>query len=356
MPVAEAPPAIAEEAPVPRSAEAKATPILPKFKAVPSELRWRTGERERGGSRWIILGLLTAAGLVLLGYVAGRGNVVAADGSQASEAAVANSWRDGDAAQLRKAHAAERAGDLPAALRLLNDLSKTTALDPLVQAFRGSLNSRLGSFNDAESDLARSVSASSPPGARATIEAARAFNFVRWRRFTSAVPCFQAVAQVDPANVPNLLNWAETLRRIGSLTEAIDKFSEAIARLDVNATAYAEPQREYIDFARRLSLIEVGRGGELQAEINGRLAAPAPSGYWLLTAAAQALQKGDVPAAADALGKARAVLAPEQFRSLLGDYFFRSFSQHAEIDPFLYSSTPEERKARAMSMNYFLDP
>ena len=194
------------------------------------------------------------------------------------------------------------------------------------------------------------------PEVAATFNTARGFNFARRREFDRAITCYAAVAQVNPFDTANLLHWGETLRRKGSLAEAADKFQEALARLPATASPYAHAQREYIAYERRLSQVENGRGADLALELGKGLATPAPSGYWLLTAAAVALQKGDMPAAVSALKKAQATFPPEQLGGLLSDYFFHSFAYHPETIAFLVPSTPRQSQARRLSMDDFVDP
>lgn len=344
--------------PEPRSLEGKAKAALPLFKAGRTDRQWRTGAREGWPWRRLLLGLAAAAAMALAGFLAGKRSA-AAPGSapgQTAGALTAGTWRPQDSTQVAAARAAERAGDLSAALRTMNILGRTVELSPGLRAYRATLSTRVGYFNDAEADLSRLISPNTPPDVSVVVQTARAFNFVRWRRFGDALECFAEVNKADPADVTNLLNWAETLRRKGSLAEAIDRFQQALSRSDVNATPYTQPQREYMDYARRLTLIENGRAAELQPEVAARLSDPAPAGYWWLTAAAAALEKKDMPAAVDALQKARAIIAPEQFRLLLDDYYFRTFMHHPELNAFLVSASPEQQQARQLSLDYFVDP
>ena len=75
-----------------------------------------------------------------------------------------------------------------------------------------------------------------------------------------------------------------------------------------------------------------------------------------MTAAAVALQKADMPVAVDALTRARATFAPEQFDALVSDYFFRSFAYRPEMNAFAVTAASNRPPARRSSMDYFLDP
>ncbi len=227
---------------------------------------------------------------------------------------------------------------------------------PALQAYRATLDTRLGHTDQAEIALSQLLGPHTPPDVSAMVNAARAFNYARRREFDHALPCFAAVARVDPFDVANLLHWAETLRRKGDLPDAIDMFREASARLPATASPYVEAQREYIAYERRLSQIESGHEADLQTELDQGLHARAPSGYWLMTAAAIALQRTDLPTAVDALTKARAVFPPGQFDALVSDYFFRSYAYHTEMNAFAVAATSDRPQIRRSSMDYFLDP
>ena len=87
------------------------------------------------------------------------------------------------------------------------------------------------------------------------------------------------------------------------------------------------------------------------------LTAPQPTGYWLLTAAAYALQHGDLAGAADALKKARVALPPETYVGLTNDYFFHNFASRPELAALLPADTPQAREQPFVKrMGYFVDP
>ena len=129
-----------------------------------------------------------------------------------------------------------------------------------------------------------------------------------------------------------------------------------MARLPATAAPHLEAQRENIAYERRLGQIENGRGADLQTEVDRHLHTPATSGYWLMTAAAIALQKTDMPTAVGVLTKARAVFTPGLFDTLVSDYFFRSFAYRPEMNAFAVASPSNRPQARRASMDYFLDP
>ncbi len=105
-----------------------------------------------------------------------------------------------------------------------------------------------------------------------------AFNYARRREFDHALPCYAAVARVDPFDVPNLLHWGETLRRKEHWNDAADMLQAALNRLPATLSPYVEAQGEYIAYERRLSQIESGREADLRHDLDQHLNAPAPSG------------------------------------------------------------------------------
>ena len=124
------------------------------------------------------------------------------------------------------------------------------------------------------------------------------------------------------------------LRRQGRLQDAIDKFHQALQRLPED-TPESESQRECASLKMRLAQIELGRDADVKPDLDAHLREPAPGGYWLLTAAAFALQHNDIPGATDALQKARAVLPAGQYSALLDDYYFHTYALKPELTALL---------------------
>ena len=341
--------------------EATVSGALPKFKprtladSADPTLTW--GEN-RGAPIRRFVAFFAVVALVLVAYLLGRNGAIGTNenADEASPDGPRTRWHAADSDVWAQALAADRAGDPDTALRLTDDLARHVKLPPTMRAYRATLNTRLEHVNKVEADLTPLLDPDTPPDVSATINAARAFNFVRCKRLDLAIGCFAAVAVADPSDVSNLLHWGETLRHQGNLAEATAKFQEALALLPITSSPYAEAQREYVAYEQRLSQVEAGREADLKPELDRRSNLPATSGYWLLTAAAVSLQKGDVPSAIAALQKARAAFSPEQFSVLLRDYFFRSFAYHPEMNAFLAPISPTQRRANRLSMDYFVDP
>ena len=145
------------------------------------------------------------------------------------------------------------------------------------------------------------------------------------------------------------------LRRQGRFQDAIDKFRQALQRLPAGE-AESESQRDCAAFKLRLAQIELGHDSEIKPDIDNQLRQPSPSGYWLLTAAAFALQHGDMHGAVDAFQKARDALPTGQYAALTDDYFFHSFAEKPELTDSLPVPSAEAKQQRKAKMVYFVDP
>lgn len=324
------------------------------FQPEPSNTWW-----DRSGSTWGrgVLYFSFSAGLALLAFLAGRSNLPrAAALPNKTPANRSNApWTPTVTEQLGRALTADQAGDLNAARQIAINLQQSLVNNPFLEGYLATLDTRSGRLNDVEASIARRINPGIPPDLAVALLNAQAFNYCRRREFERAIDCFGEIAKIQPSDARNFLHWGEALRRLGRLSEAITKFQETILRLPEAVPSLAD-DREYAAFKRRLSQVEFGRPEDLRAELDQRLGAPVPGGYWLLTGAAVALQAGDVPGAVELLKKAQAVYPPQQFTTLLEDYFFRAQAYHPEISVFLTPSSPEKFQERQLRMNHFVDP
>ena len=356
------PPLLGEEIssarPDPNAAEALASIAFPKFE--PRSFAAAPSDWERSGSTWGrgILYFAFAALLALGAFLVGRSDAhrTAPAMTNHPEGGLTGAWSPAYTDLLDKALAADQAGDLPTALQIVNDLTKTLQHNPVLQAYQATLNTRLGHTNDVEADLSRLLRPNTPAADAAVLDEAQGFNYARRRDFDQAINSFVAVATVRPLDIANLLHLAEAYRRKGRLTEAVDTFRLAILRLPTNFQLDTLARREFLSYEQRLTLLENGRDAEFKGDLAQRLNAPSPAPEWLLTAAAVALQKGDMSTAVDRLKQAQAVLPPAQFATRMGDYFFRAFAYHPEMNTFLSAPTPDQQTARQLGMDYYLDP
>ena len=131
-------------------------------------------------------------------------------------------------------------------------------------------------------------------------------------------------------------------------------FQGALARLPGGGSS--DSLRDYLALEMRLTSIEFGEGARLKGELEEHLKAAAPSGFWLLTAAALALQEKRIPDAMDALGRAKAILPPAQFDELTSDYYFRGFAKEPGLGSLLPPPDPARDEIRRRGGAYFIDP
>lgn len=260
-----------------------------------------------------------------------------------------STWSEANIKVLDQALAADKAGDLEGARRILATAeTKGKSLFGL-KGYQANLLSRSGYAVDAEGTLAGTFDLANPSGVEQM-----GFVFARNRDFDKASDWLQRAVDGNPFPAENFFRLGEALRRKGNLTEAATRLEEALVRLP------AEPefndQRELISFKLRLTQIEGSRRAELATELEAQLKAPAPSGYWTLTAAAASLQDGDFRAAAAWLTKAKATLGEDRFNALINDYYFRTAADHAEISGFFATSDATRKRKGRSRTAFFVDP
>ena len=306
---------------------------------------------------WKTLALLSLLALLgLVGYVVWSARAASdrnASGGRSAPPA-AGAWTDTTLSQLDRVLAADQAGDLKGAQRLAAAITPPdTDSPPGLAIYLANLQTRLERTYDAEADLLRLLK-SAPPERTAAVEAALGFNFSRTRDYEKATEAYKTGVSNDPFSASLFYYGAEAARHTGHLPEAVANFRRALDRVPAGQPELAS-LRECINFKLRLCAAERGQEAEFQTDMDEQLKAPAPSGYWLLTAAAVALQHQNLPTAADLLGRARAALGPASFESLLNDYLFRAYSDRKELAEFF--PEPTTRRAKLLpTMAHAIEP
>lgn len=265
-------------------------------------------------------------------------------------------WPESRIAELDAALAADQDGNLKLAYSLGLELKQRMPDSPGLDLYLATLLARTGHANDAENDSVKLLDAFTPPLEAAAVNENLGFTYARKRELERAASAFADAASTDPFNPTSFEQWAEALRREGQLQQAIARFSEALTRLPLGVVETLS-QRDEIAYKIRLTQIEAGQDQEVKAALDGHLNQPRPEGYWLLTAAAYALQHGDMAAAGDALRRAREALPAASYAELTNDYFYHNFSGRKEIAGLLPADTPQVRQAPFVPrMGYFIDP
>ena len=263
-------------------------------------------------------------------------------------------WPPTALARLNDIIATDQSGNLPDALQAATSLRKEAGPLPGLDLYLGSLKARTLHFNDANATVSGLTGMDVPPALAAAAYDRMGFIYSRQRVFVQAVTNFARAIADDPFRGVYYFHWGEALRRRGRPEESVNAFQQALAR--VPADAENESLRQCIALKSRLASIELGKGAQFKSELEDQLKAPAPSGYWLLTAAALALQENRTPDAVDPLQKAKAALSAVQFDDLSSDYFFRAYAVRPELASLLLPEDSERKKARRKTGTYFIDP
>ena len=344
------------------STDADAGPARPMARPLPKltprpvtaagDAYWSPPSRGRG-----VLYLVFCAGLAIAAFLVGRSAAHPGGAAPGSVAAPtpAPQWNATLLGKLDQVLAADQSGDLEKAKTAALDLKKQIGSSLELDLYLATLTTRLGHTNDAEADLSRMLEPYMQPLQAAAVNEGMAFTYSRRRDFKRAAEAFADASRINPFAPENFYRWGEVLRRQGRFQDAIDKFRQALQRLP-EGDAATESQRECAAFKMGVAQIELGHDSEIKPEIDNHLRQPSPSGYWLLTAAAYALQHNDLPGAVDFLQKAREALPSEQYATLTDDYFFHGYAEKPEMSHVLSVPSAEGKQKEKDKMVYFVDP
>ena len=343
-------------------------PGAPLMKLTPRAVQDTDGTHRWAGKPWLssrrLAWSLAVLSALAIAYLLGRNSGAPANIARTPEGRIVAAqppkltpvWPPAGITRLDAVLTADAAGDLKTARQLALDLREKMPDAPGLALYLTTLQARQGNSNDAEVDASKLIDPFAPPLQAADVNAHLGFIYARSRDFPRAVAAFADAAAADPFNPDYLRLWAESQRRSGQLQEAINHFREAETRLPTGQPG-ADVRREDIEFKIRLTQIEAGKDEDLKPAIDEHLQQPLPSGYWLLTAAAYALQHNDMTAAASTLPRARGAFSPEDYARLTNDYFFHAYAVRKEMAGLLSEDTPEARvKPFAPKMGYFIDP
>jgi tetratricopeptide (TPR) repeat protein len=233
--------------------------------------------------------------------------------------------------KINEVLAAGKKGDSAAAQRLIEDAERQR-IDIPGAAYRLALIAiQRGDQTQAEVQLDRAAGIPAQRAAAAYISAA--VNGSQGN-FTRAATMLETAVYAEPFSARYLFFWGEALRRAGKLKDAIERLEWAQSRPASPADA------EFIAFKCRLAKIEAGRESEFAAELEGKLKLDPVPAYWLLTAAAQEVQRTDFPAAARFLQKVARILPADELNQQMRDYFFTPLAARKEFAPYFARSGP----------------
>lgn len=324
---------------------------------VPRNSNWPGLGRARSNWKRPLLYTLLTAGVVAGSFLAGRlsqapgripavgkGPVIAALPS-----ADATAWSEANLKALDQALALDKAGNLDGASHTLSSVEAKAKSSLGFRGYQANLLSR-GSFAvDAEGALAGTPDVANPVGIEQM-----AFVFARNRDFDKAAEWLERAVISNPFPAEGFYRLGEALRRKGNLADAATRLEEALVRVPTESEFSEE--REMISFKLRLAQIEGGRRTEVAPELEAQLKGSAPTGYWMLTAAATSLQDGDAKTAAAWLTKAKNSLGDDRFNALLNDYFFRGFADRPEVSGFFTATDAARKRKEHSRTTFFVDP
>ncbi len=257
-------------------------------------------------------------------------------------------WRAPTMGVLDRALAADQAGDLKLASKLLMELATAEPNLPGLTRYLASLETRAGNFSAAENGLLALDAAGREVH---QVLYLRAFNVSRQRRFDDASKLLLSSLALDPLPADSHYQMAELLRRQGKLTDAVNVARQALLRVRPGSGV----SRSTVALKLRLAQIEDGQTSEVEAALAEAMKSPPVAPEWMFTAAALDLQRGNVAAAAEWLGRARGILPRDEFIGWVDDYFFRQHSTAPELAAFRVSDDERQRR-RATSGDFFIDP
>jgi tetratricopeptide (TPR) repeat protein len=257
-------------------------------------------------------------------------------------------WRAATIEILAQALAADQAGDLKTATTLAANLSANDPNLPGLVRYLADLQIRQGNFIAADTALLAQISAGREVAKSFYL---RAFNAARQRHFDDAFNFLQSSLAIDPLQADVFFQMCEVLRRQGKLPDAVNCGKQALLRV---RSGYGI-SRATIALKMRLAQIEAGQLAEVEAELAEARKASPVAAEWLFTAAALAVQRGDLAAAAEELTKARELMPRDEFNAWIGDYFFRMSTGKPELAPFR-PAEDERRRRERVSWEFSLDP
>jgi hypothetical protein len=214
----------------------------------------------------------------------------------------------------------ERTGDFPAALALLQSLGQPPLALPGTEYQLAMLALRAGNPVHEKLHLDRSLAAGQQMAPCYYLRAALAGANGDYQTASAQL---RLAAEAEPFTGRYFFYWGEALRRNG-------QFPEAVAALRQALTRPITGERVLYSFKFRLAQIEAGNAPFIAA-LEDRLRQPAPTGDWLLLAAAQNLQRHAPSAAAQFMQRAAGLLAPDILNTCEADFAFQNYAGEPEI-------------------------
>ncbi|MBS0659756.1 MAG: hypothetical protein JSR82_16065 [Verrucomicrobia bacterium] len=274
-----------------------------------------------------------------------------------TEAKAVPTWQETDLARLDSILSAERSRSKEEMGRLIGQLSAERPGLPGLEmlAARHSLLTRLSA--ETEVRLVRLIGEARPDERAQLVELhyLRARNFAAQRSLDNlrrARASLDEALKLDPRRADLHFERAELHRRLGSVAEALVDYERALTR----TRAGWQPARARIEFRRRLLLVDADRAEEIGNDVYlAELGKPAPSGEWLLTAAAVSLHRGDLAAGAQWMLRARPAMRPDDYFAAIEDFFFRNLADKPPLKE-VFPTAPERTAFLQRTLPFLADP
>ena len=289
-------------------------------------------------SQFVVFSLIVGSFFLGRATVSKRSMPSASGGTAPSPDAKAPAILPADlAAKVDQANAAEKGGDLARARSLLQEVQRAggrvTGLD---------FHLALLAFASGDEPTALTLLNTSVAQGDAVADAynLRGIMMEHAAGLGKGLPDLERAAQIDPFNARHAFFVGEVLRRMGKPQAAQDYLRQALHRLREPAL-----QADY-ELKLRLAQLESGQENQFAGEMASKLALDPSPADWLLTAAAVELHRGNLPAAAGYLDRARAETSRDGFEAQLRDYYFAAFSTDKDLARFFH---PLEKNAASSS-------
>lgn len=245
--------------------------------------------------------------------------------ANANVATVARLAEPEEIKRIDEASVAQSSGNFGKAEELLNLLAKEAPELKGVQLTLALLNLQRGELAAADYHISLGIDQGEDPG---RLHGLRALVRARTSRPKLANESFELAQRGAPFDWKYFFLHGEFLRRTGKLQLALAKFDQALARV------HEQAEDEMMQFKRRLTLIALGRGEELDADIKKQLAVPVPNLDWLVLAAMREAHRNDFAAAAVPLKRASETASRELLADKLRDFFVYQFCYEKELEPY----------------------
>ncbi|MBS0661196.1 MAG: hypothetical protein JSR82_23505 [Verrucomicrobia bacterium] len=297
--------------------------------------------------------ILTGGGLLVLGLGFFLGRLTAPEGysgaptlpgdkpqqAPLADAPTIEPLRLAEPAELKRIDEAailQSAGNFAKAEEMLLQLAKDAPGVKGTQLTLALLNLQRGQMAQADYHISLGLSQGEEPG---RLHGLRALVRARTGRPKLANESFELAQRAAPYEWKYFFLHGEALRRFGKLQQALDKYDQALARV------HEQSEDEMMLYKRRLTLVALGRGEELDAEIRKQLEAPIPNIDWLMIALAREAQRGDFVAAAKPLKRASETASRDLLSEKLRDFYLYQFCYEKELEPYFRPIMAQLRSA-----------